>query len=199
MINTLLQILIGSLQRMIRFFDLLLSISGIIILSPLIVIITIIGFFDTGSPLFIQTRLGKHQKSFKLIKFRTMKVGAAQVGTHLASSHDITVFGRFLRRTKLDELPQLINVIIGDMSLVGPRPGLPTQIELKNERERRKVFDYKPGITGLAQVNEVDMSTPKKLSKFDALALKKLNLCWYFQLLFTTAIGKGQGDRVKNK
>jgi len=198
-INTLLQILIGSLQRMIRFFDLLLSISGIILLSPVFIILMIIGLFDTASPLFIQTRLGKHQKPFKLMKFRTMSIGTAQVGTHLANSNDITAFGRFLRKTKLDELPQLINVIKGDMSLVGPRPGLPSQIELKNERKKRKVFDYKPGITGLAQVNEVDMSTPKKLSIYDALALKNLNLCWYFQLLFATAIGKGQGDRVKSK
>jgi len=186
-------------MHMIRFFDLLFSILGLILLSPIFIVLTIIGLFDTGSPIFVQTRLGKHQKPFKLMKFRTMAIGTAQVGTHLANSHDITAFGRFLRKTKLDELPQLINVIIGDMSLVGPRPGLPTQIELKNEREKRRVFDYKPGITGLAQVNEVDMSTPKKLSLYDVLVLKNLNLCWYFQLLLTTAIGKGQGDRIKNQ
>lgn len=183
---------------MIRFCDLVLSIVGFAILSPIFILLYIIGLFDTGSPLFIQERLGKHQRPFKLIKFRTMKVGTAQVGTHLASAADITRFGQFLRKTKLDELPQLLNVIKGDMSLVGPRPGLPTQQKLKEERKKRGVFNYKPGITGLGQVNEVDMSTPKKLSLYDALMLKNLNLCWYFQLLLATATGKGQGDRIRH-
>jgi len=165
--------------------------------SPIFVILYIIGLFDTGSPLFIQERVGKHQKAFKLVKFRTMQVGTAQVGTHLAKTADITELGRFLRKTKLDELPQLLNVIKGDMSLVGPRPSLPKQIELRDEREKRNVFRHKPGITGLGQVSEVDMSTPKKLAKYDSIMLNNLNLCWYFQLLFLTLVGKGQGDRVK--
>ncbi len=173
------------------------AIMGFLTLLPIIVLLYIIGLFDTGSPLFIQTRLGKNQRPFNLLKFRTMRIGTAQVGTHLASANDITRFGNFLRKTKLDELPQLLNVIKGDMSLVGPRPGLPTQIELKSEREKRRIFNYKPGITGLAQINEVDMSTPRKLSRYDALMLKKLNLCAYFQLLLATISGKGQGDRVK--
>jgi len=182
---------------MIRLLDLLLSLVGLFLLSPIFILLYIIGLFDTGSPLFIQERLGQHQKPFKLIKFRTMRVGTAQVGTHLSSNSDITSFGHFLRKSKLDEIPQLINVLKGEMSLVGPRPGLTTQIELKNERNKRKVFEHKPGITGLAQVNEVDMSTPKKLSRYDVLMLKNLNFCWYFQLLIATASGKGQGDRVK--
>lgn len=181
----------------IRFFDIILSSIGLITLSPLFVILYIIGVFDTGSPLFIQKRIGKNQKTFKLIKFRTMAIGSAQVGTHLVKISDITVFGSFLRKSKLDEIPQLINVIKGEMSLVGPRPGLPSQLELKNERKKRNVFQVRPGITGLGQINEVDMSTPKKLSRYDALMLKHINLCWYFQLLLLTVLGKGQGDRVK--
>jgi len=183
---------------MIRFLDFTISIIGFIILFPIFIILYVIGLFDTGSPLFVQERLGQHQKPFKLIKFRTMQIGAAQVGTHLAKTADITQFGHFLRKTKLDELPQLLNVIKGDMSLVGARPGLPTQTELTNEREKRKIFYYKPGITGLGQINEVDMSTPKKLSKYDALMLSQLSLCWYFQLLVKTVCGKGQGDRINN-
>jgi lipopolysaccharide/colanic/teichoic acid biosynthesis glycosyltransferase len=181
----------------IRFLDISLSLIGLITLSPLFLTLYIIGLFDTGSPLFIQQRIGKDQKIFKLIKFRTMSIGTAQVGTHLAKASDITSFGSFLRKSKLDEIPQLINVVKGEMSLVGPRPGLPTQVELKNEREKRHVFTSRPGITGLAQVNEVDMSTPKRLSRYDALMIEQLNLCWYFQLLLATVSGKGQGDRVK--
>ena len=181
---------------MIRFIDLIASLAGLILLSPVFLVLLLIGFFDTGSPLFVQTRLGKNLRPFKLIKFRTMKVGTAQVGTHLAQVNDITHFGSFLRKTKLDELPQLINVIKNEMSLVGPRPGLPTQLDLKYEREKRRVFEQKPGITGLAQINEIDMSTPRKLSRYDALMGKKLNIFWYFKLLFATVLGKGQGDRT---
>jgi len=182
---------------MIRFFDLLLSIIGLLILSPVFIILTIVGLFDTGSPIFTQSRLGKHQKPFKLMKFRTMRIGTTQVGTHLAQTADITPLGRFLRKTKLDELPQLLNVIKGNMSLVGPRPGLPKQTELRDQREKRKVFNSRPGITGLGQVSDVDMSTPKKLAIYDSKMLNNLNLCGYFQLLFLTVGGKGQGDRVK--
>ena len=183
---------------MIRLIDLMLAFTGLILLLPVMIILYIVGLFDTGSPLFIQSRLGQYQRPFKLIKFRTMQIGTAQVGSHLANSCDITPFGAFLRKTKLDELPQLLNVIKGDMSLVGPRPGLPTQEKLRQEREKRRVFDYKPGITGLAQVNEVDMSMPKKLSRYDSLMLKNLNICWYFQLIIQTTIGKGQGDRIRS-
>lgn len=183
---------------MLRCLDLLLSLTGFILLFPVFITLYLIGLLDTHSPLFIQERLGQHKRIFKLIKFRTMRIGTAQVGTHLAQRSDITNYGKFLRKTKLDELPQLLNVIKGDMSLVGPRPGLPSQVELKNERDKRGVFDHKPGITGLAQVNEVDMSTPKKLSRYDALMLQHLNLNTYLKLLVQTALGKGQGDRVKN-
>jgi len=184
---------------MIRSLDLTFSIFGFVILFPLFIVLFIIGLFDTGSPLFIQERIGKNQKVFKLIKFRTMQVGTAQVGTHLASSLDITSFGHFLRKTKLDELPQLINVIKGEMSLVGPRPGLITQTKLRNERHKRNVFNYRPGITGLGQINLVDMSTPKKLSLYDQLMFKNFNSCLYLKIIAKTIIGKGSGDRIKEK
>lgn len=188
---------------MLRLVDIILSLTGIVALSPLMALLYIITLFDTGSPFFIQERLGRHQKAFKLIKFRTMQIGTAQVHSHLADPSDVTPCGRFLRKTKLDELPQLLNVIKGDMSLVGPRPMLVTQtqgavqVKMIAEREIRKVFDYRPGVTGLGQVHGVDMSTPRKLARYDALMLKNLNLCSYFYLLFLTVLGKGQGDRVK--
>jgi len=183
---------------MIRFLDLIFSIVGFLVFLPIFITLYFIGLFDTGSPLFVQERLGQHQKPFKLVKFRTMYIGTAQVGTHLANATHITKFGHFLRKTKLDELPQLLNVIKGDMSLVGSRPGLLNQIELRDEREKRNVFDAKPGITGLGQTNEVDMSTPKKLALYDQLMLKNLSLCLYFKMILATVVGKGGGDRVKS-
>lgn len=184
---------------MIRLLDITLSLLGLICLLPIMVIIYIFGLIDTGSPLFVQKRLGKNQHPFHLIKFRTMQIGSSQVGTHLADSNQITTFGNFLRKTKLDELPQLWNVLIGDMSIVGPRPGLPNQTKLRDQREKRGVFLSVPGITGLAQINDVDMSTPRKLSKYDQLMLKRLNIKLYLNIIISTAIGKGSGDRIHHK
>ena len=126
-----------------------------------------------------------------------MHVNTKSVASHLAGQASITKFGGFLRRSKLDELPQLINVLIGDMSLVGPRPNLYNQTELIKEREERDVYSHLPGITGLAQINEIDMSTPKELAIKDAEMLQTLNLGNYFKYIFATVMGKGQGDRVK--
>ena len=156
-----------------------------------------IGLFDTGSPLFFQQRVGRYQKLFTLVKFRTMKVDTASVASHLASSSSITKFGAFLRRTKLDELPQLWNVLKGEMSLVGPRPGLFNQEELTAERDALGVFKVRPGITGLAQVNDIDMSTPKLLAETDAKMIASLSVKDYFKFIFMTVLGKGSGDRVK--
>ena len=181
---------------MIRLIDFLASFFGLILLLPLILVLYIIGLFDTGSPVFRQKRVGKNKKAFTLYKFRTMNKNTKSVATHLANQSDVTRFGSFLRKTKLDELPQLFNVLIGDMSLVGPRPCLFSQEELISEREKRGVYNFKPGITGLAQINDVDMSTPAKLSEFDALMLKDLNLTNYLKYVLATVTGKGQGDRI---
>jgi len=182
---------------MIRFLDLSFSILGVIIFSPFLFILYIIGIIDTGSPIFIQKRLGQNQKQFKLIKFRTMRIGTADVGTHLSSYNDITKFGHFLRKNKLDELPQLLNVIKGDMSLVGPRPGLPSQKKLLQERQKRTVYSVRPGITGLSQIKNIDMSTPKKLSKYDQLMISNHSLCNYFYYIIKTLSGKGMSDKIK--
>lgn len=164
---------------------------------PILLIIYIVGLFDTGSPLFKQERVGKHKKSFTLVKFRTMNVGTVSVASHLAGTSSITKLGGVLRKTKLDELPQLWNVLKGDMSLVGPRPCLFNQEELISEREQRGVFNVRPGITGLAQINEIDMSTPQLLAETDAKMIDSLSILCYFRYILMTVTGSGSGDRVK--
>lgn len=184
---------------MIRFFDIVFSLFGLLLLWPVGLILYIIGLFDTGSPIFVQERVGKNKKPFKLYKFRTMKKDTVWMASHLVDQNLITPFGSFLRRTKLDELPQIINVLIGDMSLVGPRPCLYNQTELIEERERLGIYNHVAGITGLAQINEIDMSTPKRLAKVESEMLKELDLRCYFKYIFATLSGKGQGDRVKKE
>jgi lipopolysaccharide/colanic/teichoic acid biosynthesis glycosyltransferase len=125
-----------------------------------------------------------------------MTVGTASVASHLASSSSITKFGNFLRKTKFDELPQLWNVLKGEMSLVGPRPNLYNQEELITERESRGVYKVRPGITGLAQVNEIDMSTLGLLAKTDEKMILSLTLGQYFKYIIQTVTGSGSGDRV---
>ena len=182
---------------LIRLLDIVFAFCGLVLGFPLLVLLTIIGLFDTGSPIFRQQRVGRNKKPFTLVKFRTMKPDTAHVASHLASASAITPFGGFLRRTKLDELPQLWNVLWGDMSLVGPRPCLFNQQELIDERDKRGVLKARPGITGLAQVNDIDMSTPVLLAETDASMLEQLSLANYFKYIFMTVAGKGSGDRVK--
>jgi lipopolysaccharide/colanic/teichoic acid biosynthesis glycosyltransferase len=184
---------------LIRLFDFFFSLFGLLFGCPVLLVLVVIGFFDTGSPVFRQERVGRNKKPFTLVKFRTMKKDTVSVASHLASASAITPFGHFLRRTKLDELPQLWNVLKGEMSLVGPRPCLFNQEELIAERERRGVLAARPGITGLAQVNDIDMSTPKLLAETDQRMLENLTVGAYFKYIFMTVAGKGAGDRVPGK
>lgn len=182
---------------MIRFFDIVFSLIGLFILSPVIVLICIIGFFDTGSPFFLQERVGLNQKSFWLLKFRSMNLNTTSVATHLVPASSVTKWGAFLRKSKIDEIPQLINVLKGDMSFVGPRPNLINQVEVIKERERNDVYSVPPGITGLAQIYKIDMSTPDLLAFTDAKMIAEFNLYHYFKYIFLTILGKGFGDRVR--
>lgn len=184
---------------MIRCLDFAFSLFGLLLLAPLLAGLTLIGFVDTGSPIFRQKRVGRNKKPFTLTKFRTMKKDTASVASHLASASSVTNFGRFLRRTKLDELPQLWNVLKGEMSLVGPRPCLFNQEELILEREKRGVLAARPGITGLAQVNDIDMSTPELLAETDQKMLQNLTVPAYFKYILMTISGKGSGDRVPGR
>jgi lipopolysaccharide/colanic/teichoic acid biosynthesis glycosyltransferase len=183
---------------MLRLLDIVFSAVGLLLAWPVLLLIALLGWFDTGSPVFAQQRVGRHQKPFTLYKFRSMRPQAAEVATHLADASQITPLGRFLRHSKLDELPQLWNVLCGDMSLVGPRPCLFNQTELIAERAARGVFDARPGITGLAQVNGVDMSTPRQLAELDAQMLSTLDVSQYLRYVLLTALGKGTGDRVRS-
>jgi len=184
---------------MLRLLDFIFSLMGLVFGAPVLLFIYLLGLFDTGSPLFCQERVGRDLRPFILVKFRTMRPDTASVASHLADVSAITRLGRFLRRTKLDELPQLWNVLKGEMSLVGPRPCLFNQTELIVERHNRGVFNARPGITGLAQVKNIDMSTPKLLAETDARMLQGLTFASYFKYIFMTVGGKGAGDGVKTK
>ena len=182
---------------MIRIFEFLIAFCGLLILAPLMLAVYIIGLCDTGSPIFIQERVGRNKNAFKLIKFRTMSIETESVASHLANNASITKLGGFLRKTKIDELPQLINVIKGEMSLVGPRPNLLNQEELIKEREAHGVYDVLPGITGLAQIQNIDMSTPQLLAKTDKHMIDTLTFKDYFRYIIMTVTGSGSGDAMK--
>lgn len=182
---------------MLRFMDVIFALFGLLIGMPIFFLLFLIGFIDTGSPLFLQVRVGRYKKPFVLVKFRTMRKDTLSVATHLVNPAMVTKFGAFLRKSKLDELPQLWNVLKGEMSLVGPRPCLFNQEVLIAERDSRRVFEARPGITGLAQIRGVDMSTPALLAEIDALMLDQLRASNYLGLILKTVFGSGRGDRVR--
>ena len=168
---------------MIRLLDILLSLVGLILTLPILLIVTILGYFETKSPIFIQERVGKNKKSFKLIKFRTMAVDTKSVASHLVGTTSITKLGGFLRKTK--------------MSLVGPRPNLFNQEDVIQARDKYNIYRVLPGITGLAQIQEIDMSMPELLAKTDNEMIETLTVKSYFQYIVMTALGKGAGDRTR--
>ena len=149
-----------------------------------------------GPGIFAQQRVGRNGRTFTCYKFRTMKLGTVQAATNEVSAAAVTRLGAFLRRTKLDELPQIWNILRNEVSLIGPRPCLPVQVELVAARRRRGVLRLKPGISGLAQIYGIDMSEPERLARWDARygALQSLRLD--VRIMLATATGRGQGDRV---
>ena len=152
-----------------------------------------------GSPgpgIYAQERVGRYGKTFTCYKFRTMQQGTVQAGTHEVSQASVTGIGRFLRRTKLDELPQVWNILKNEISLIGPRPGLPVQKELYEARQAWGVFKVKPGISGLAQVNDIDMSNPEKLARWDARYIALQSLSLDIGIVLATVSGHGQGDQI---
>jgi len=170
----------------IRGFDFIISLAGLLVCIPFLAALFIACFFDTRAPIFRQSRMGKNEVPFTILKFRTMRQDAICEPTHLVSAKSITRLGKFLRKHKLDELPQLLNVLVGDMSLVGPRPCLITQEELITQRKMRCVFSERPGITGLAQLNGVDMRDPIRLAILDEEMLISLNLGRYLKYIGLT-------------
>lgn len=182
---------------MIRLVDFLLALFSLVLTFPLTIFALVLAYLDTGSPIFKQKRVGKHKVPFYLYKFRTMHKNTASVASHLTNPNQITKFGKFLRASKIDELPQLYNVLKGDMSLVGPRPNLFNQKELIQERDQRGVYSVKPGITGKAQINRIDMSTPILLSETDAEMVNNFSFGKYLYFALRTVFGGGSGDRVR--
>jgi O-antigen biosynthesis protein WbqP len=183
---------------MLRLLDITLAALGLLLSAPLLALIALLCFMDTRSPFFLQERVGRGGRPFVLVKFRTMRVGTASVATHLADASAATRLGTILRRTKLDELPQLWNVLLGHMSIVGPRPCLLGQHELIRERMARHVFDVRPGITGLAQIRGIDMSTPRLLAETDAEMIVSHGIGSYLRLMLLTVLGSGRGDRLRH-
>lgn len=173
----------------------------IVLFSPLIIFISVVCFIliyiEDGSPvIFSQNRLGVNKNIFRIFKIRTMRNSTDHVGTHEVDTDMILIIGKIIRKLKLDEFLQLINVLKGDLNLIGPRPGLPNQIELKHAREKRKIFDIKPGITGLAQVTGFDMQNPEELSRVDEIYVAKKTLILDFKILVCT-ITRGYKQNLK--
>ena len=183
-------------KKIIRFLDILFSSVGLIIFTPVILFIIIILYFENKSPFFLQKRVGKNKKIFLLFKFRTMPINTISKATHLMKNIKLSKFSRFLRKTKLDELPQLINVINGEMSLVGYRPCLESQNILISERFKLGIFKFSPGITGLAQLKGIDMSRPKLLAETDLVMMNGFSVRKYLFYILSTIFGKGFGDNI---
>ena len=149
-------------------------IFGFVLSLPITILCALFVWFEDGFPLiFVQKRLGINKKEFNLYKIRTMYKSAPNLGTHEVGNVYHLKIGTFIRKLKIDELPQLINYFIGDINLIGPRPGLVNQQELTLYREKYQVYDSRPGITGLAQVLGYDMSNPKLLAMIDNLYLEQ--------------------------
>lgn len=180
-----------------RLFDLVTALFALILGAPFLAAAALAIRWDSPGPaLFRQTRVGRDQRPFTCFKLRTMRLGTDSAPTHTIAAAAVTPVGRWLRRTKIDELPQLWNVIRGEMSLVGPRPCLPSQNELITARERLGVFAMPPGITGLAQIRGIDMSDPEVLAAVDAEYCEKPSLLTDVRLILKTAAGNGRQDNT---
>lgn len=168
--------------------DKIFSLILLIILSPLLLITALlIKIFDPGPIFFKQKRVGKNEKIFLIYKFRTMVVNADKIGPVLTTDNDprITKLGKFLRHSSIDELPQLINVLIGEMSIIGPRPEVPSIVETYNETQRQ-VFKVKPGITGWAQVHGRDSLSIEEKSVYDIEYVNKVSALLDLKIFFMT-------------
>ena len=176
-----------------RLLAIILSLLGIVCLSWLFVLIAVAIKLDSPGPvLFRQKRVGAGKKYFEILKFRTMRIDApADVATHLFSDPElyITPVGRFLRRFSLDELPQLINILRGDMAIVGPRPALWNQFDLIEERDRYGVNDIRPGLTGWAQINGRDELQISVKARYDGEYVQKMSFAFDLKILCAT-VGK---------
>ena len=156
------------LKKIIKLIRNIVCLVGLICVSPLLIIAGLVIVFEDGFPaFFVQERIGLDKNTFKIIKIRTLKKNTPNIGTHELKNSNMHKNGSWIRKIKLDEFPQLINVLKGELNLVGPRPGLVSQEKLLEERSLKNIFTVRPGITGLAQILGYDMSDPKKLAEID--------------------------------
>ncbi len=173
-----------------RFFDILLSLLTIIVFSPLYIILAILVKCTSKGPIFFkQERIGKYKKHFKILKFRTMRVDTPKdVPTHLLENPEkyITGVGRFLRKTSLDEIPQVFNIFIGHMSIVGPRPALYNQDDLVAERDKYHANDIVPGLSGWAQCNGRDTNSIERKAELDGEYVERFNIWFDIRIIFKT-------------
>ena len=172
-----------------RLFDLLFSLILTVILAPFLLLIALLIRLESkGSPIFKQERVGQHSKAFTIYKFRTMRIDTPDVPTNEFNDRDkyITKMGKFLRVTSLDELPQLINILKGDMSFVGPRPPLFSQSELVANRKKHRVDKFKPGITGWAQINGRDDIDDQQKFEYDLYYKQNHSLLLDFKIVLIT-------------
>lgn len=169
-----------------RFFDFLAAFFGLLVLSPIFIVVIIgLYFADQGKPFFFQSRPGLNEKIFQIIKFKTMNDKKDAQGNLLSDAERLTPIGAFVRKTSLDEIPQLINVLMGDMSLIGPRPLLPQYLALYND-EQRKRHNVRPGITGWAQVNGRNAISWHKKFELDVWYVDHLSFKTDVKVFFTT-------------
>jgi lipopolysaccharide/colanic/teichoic acid biosynthesis glycosyltransferase len=181
-----------------RTIDVGFAIAVLLLLWWLLLVIAILVRLDSaGSPIFAQPRVGRNGALFTCYKFRTMSVGTPHVATHEAGATSVTRIGRFLRRSKLDELLQVVNLIPGHLSLIGPRPCLSSQTELIEARTKLGVLRLRPGISGLSQIMDIDMSGPERLACYDARYVGMQSLVVDLNIILWTAMGKGNVDRIR--
>ena len=183
-----------------RVFDFIISLIGVIVLSPIILIVTLVVKFTSPGPmLFKQRRIGKNNVEFEIYKFRTMRIDTPNVPTHLLENPEqwITPVGKFLRKTSLDELPQLFNILKGEMSIVGPRPALYNQIDLKEMRTEAGVHKLVPGLTGWAQINGRDEIPLSLKVKLDKEYLMKKSFFFDIKIIFMTALSVIKSEGVQ--
>lgn len=188
-----------STQRSVkRLIDVCAALAGLVLAAPvMLACMAAIRLTSRGPAILRQTRIGRNEQPFVCLKLRTMQWGTPDAPTHQTGAQAVTPLGRHLRRLKLDEIPQLWNVVRGEMSLVGPRPCLPSQTELIEERRRLGVYALRPGITGVAQVAGIDMSDPYRLAAVDARYLAERSTATDLRLIWLTFWGAGRGDRVR--
>ena len=180
-----------------QLFNILFSVNIILIFGWLFILIYFLILLErNGNPIFVQKRIGKEKKVFNLLKFRTMSHDTKERATHLINETKVTKLGKFLRFFKLDELPQIFNILRNEINFIGPRPSLLSQQKLIKQRDNKKILSIKPGLTGYSQINHIDMSNINKLVDYDHYYLINQSLFFDLKIIMRTFLGIGFKDNV---